>query len=333
MKFPFVSIILVSYNSKLYFNECFSSIREIEYPRYRYEVILVDNNSRDGSSEYVKEAFKWVRLLQLDKNYGVDAALNKGVEISKGKYVVFLNLDTVVEKKWLIELVKVMETDKKIAACGSKALYYDNRGIINTIGGFWSVFGFSGSLGEGKNKNEFTDLKEVFFPSGCSMIVRRDAFLSVGGFDEDYFMYVEEPDITWKLWNLGYKTLFVPSSVMYHKVSVSMKKTGGGFKPLMYYHTTKNRLATIIKNARLIDIFWMLPLSMGAHFFEAFLFLFKLRLDNFVAVIRGILWVFINLPMLVRKRALSVHNDEANKKMIGILESIYIFINKFRKHF
>ena len=333
MVLPLVSIILVGYNSKSHFDSCFSSLRKINYPRNRYEVILLDNDSQDGSVDYVKKKFRWVKAFSLDKNYGVATAVNKGAKIAKGKYITILNPDTEVEKDWLIELVNVMERNGKIGACGSKLLYYDDRDKINTIGGFWSVLGFSGSLGEGESREKYTDVKEIFFPSGASLMARKDLFISVGCYDNDYFMYVEEPDLAWRLWNLDYRVVYVPTSILYHKVSASVKRGRGGFKAMVYYHTTKNRLATIIKNAMFLDVVWMLPLSILAHIFESFIFLLRGRLDAFFAILKGIFWAFFNFFKLLEKRSKIVHNKNVNRLMTGPIDSIKIFVGKFKKHF
>ncbi|MBI2084153.1 MAG: glycosyltransferase family 2 protein [Candidatus Aenigmarchaeota archaeon] len=333
MQLPSVSIIIVGYNSKPHFDSCFSSISRIGYSKTKYEVILADNNSKDGSVEYVKEKFKWVRILPLKENYGVAIAVNRAAKIAKGKYIVILNPDTEVEKKWLVELVKVMESDRTIGACGSKLLYYDERDKINTIGGFWSVLGFSGSLGEGDNKIKHTKMKEVFFPTGSSLMVRKDLFLSVGGYDDDYFMYVEEPDLSWRLWNMGYRIVSVPSSIAYHKVGASVKRGDGGFRSMVYYHTTKNRLATIVKNATFLNVAWMLPTSILAHIFQSLVFLARGRLDASWAVLKGILWIAPNFGKLVEKRSRLVHNGNTSKLMIGVADSIKIFFWKFKKHF
>lgn len=330
MKFPFISIVIVTYNSKHHLEECLTSLKKTDYPSKKYEVIIVDNNSKDGTDEYVKKVFPWVRFVKLNKNYGVDFANNIGAKKSRGKYVVFLNPDTVVEKDWLKELTKEIESNDRIASVGPKVIYYQ-KDIINTIGSCWTILGFSFAVGEGEPKEKFSKKRFIFAPAGCCMMVRKDLFLSLGGFDEDYFMYIEEPDLTWKFWNLGYKVLFVPSSIIYHKGG-STVKIKSGFKPMIYYHGTKNTLTTILKNARSCDLVWMVPLHIIFHSIVALLFLFKGKLKNALFILKGIIWPFQNLEKILKKRRNSIHNNRANKMMLGFKDSVKILIQRSHKY-
>ena len=138
---PFISIIVVNYNGKHFLGECFASLENLEYPKDKFEVILVDNASTDGSVQYVRENFSRVNILQLDKNYGFCKPNNDGVKLANGEYVVFLNNDTVVTKEWLFELVKGALSEEQLASCASKMLYYDRRNAINTAGGKLTIIG------------------------------------------------------------------------------------------------------------------------------------------------------------------------------------------------
>src|SRR3989344_4532530 len=119
------SIIIVNYNGKHFLKECLSSVFEIDFPKNQYEVILVDNDSRDNSVEYVSVNFPAVKIIQSNVNLGFAGGCNLGVKNALGKFVVLLNTDTKVDKNWLTYLVKRIKSDKKIAAVNSKAyLYY-----------------------------------------------------------------------------------------------------------------------------------------------------------------------------------------------------------------
>src|SRR3990170_8146316 len=121
---PLCSIVALNYNGKEHLEECFNSIREMNYPKSRYELIMVDNGSKDNSVNFARKKFPWVKILKLDKNYGFAEGNNRGMEVARGKYVIILNNDTKVDKNFLLELVKVAENNKKIAACGAKILDY-----------------------------------------------------------------------------------------------------------------------------------------------------------------------------------------------------------------
>ena len=149
----------------------------MDYPRDRFEVILVDNASTDGSVEYTRERFPWIKILQLDKNYGFCKLNNEGVKIAGGEYVVLLNNDTVVTKEWLLELVKGVLADDKVICCASKMLYYDRKNLINTAGGKITIIGGGFYKGYGdKDGSEYSNLEYTGFGCGAGVLVKKDFF-------------------------------------------------------------------------------------------------------------------------------------------------------------
>ena len=130
LDFPMVSVIVVNYNGREFLGDCFRSLSNLDY--LSYEVIMIDNASTDGSVEYVKELFPWVRVIGLNENKGFAEGSNFGVTHAKGDLVAFLNNDVEVDGRWLLELVKVVLSDEKIASCGSKLLFYERRDVIES---------------------------------------------------------------------------------------------------------------------------------------------------------------------------------------------------------
>ena len=285
--FPFVSIIIVNWNGKEFLNDCLTSIKKLEYPKKKYEVIIVDNGSTDGSVELVRRKFKWAKTVSLRKNYGFAKANNIGVKFAKGKYIVFLNNDTVVTRSWLKNLVRAIEKNENVAACTSKIIYFDRKDLINSVGGFWSIFGLSTSLGEFEKSNKFNRPFPVFYPSGCSMIIKKDVFVRVGGFDEDYFCLVEDADLGWRLLNCGYKIMYEPTSIVFHRVSATYKKMKG-YNTWTFYFYTRNALITIFKNARKKDLLWMIPLFLLTLSLECIIFSLLGKINTSKAVLDGL---------------------------------------------
>jgi O-antigen biosynthesis protein len=139
---PTVSIIVLNYNGKKYLDNCFDSLARISYPKSRFEVILVDNASSDGSVAYVRKKYPWVNVTNLNKNYGFTGGNNAGVNIAKGEYVVFLNNDVMVDKNWLTELIKVVLTNSN-AILTSKSFFIDKPEIIDHVGSKATIIGRS----------------------------------------------------------------------------------------------------------------------------------------------------------------------------------------------
>lgn len=330
---PMVSIILVNYNGESFVADCLNSLKEIAYPTELYEVILVDNASKDGSVKLVRENFPWVKLIPLDRNTGFSEGNNEGVKEARGTYIVFLNTDTTVEKNWLSELVKKIQSDDRIGACSSQVLYNDHREIINTVGGFWSIFGIPGSMGEGMLKDTFKNETLTFSPTGCSMIVRSDLYKELGGFDNDYFLYCEDADLGWRMWNRNFKVVLAPSSVVYHRVTASLKGLGKKtFSEWYYFYSARNRFTTIMKNARSIDLLWMIPLYFVSHLVLAMLFGLKRKTIAMKATLKGMIYPIRDLGW-IKKRELYKKTGYANIRMIGLFDTLKTFLTKKEKHF
>jgi GT2 family glycosyltransferase len=240
--FPFCSVIILNYNGKKYLESCFNSLKEVNYPKNKFEIIMVDNGSIDGSTNYVKQNFPWVKTLQLDKNYGFSEGNNRGLELAKGEYIVFLNNDTEVEKNWLMELVKVANSDKSIAICGSKIINFPDQKHKTIAGeGYLTIFGVPKFLKDSRKT------KNCFYVSGCSLLIKRSVLRELNYcFDSKYFAYFEDADICWRARLIGYKVAYVPTSVVNHKKAMTAALIGS---ILDFYHY-RNKIWTFKKNLR-----------------------------------------------------------------------------------
>lgn len=248
-KLPFCSILVLNYNGKKYLGDCFTSLSRINYPKSRREVIMIDNASTDDSIEYVKERFPWVKIMKLDKNYGFGGGYNKGIDIAKGEYLIILNNDTSVEDDWLIELVKVANSDIKIGVCGSKIA---DKKVGDVGDGYISVLGIP------KQKNSPV-VKECFWISDCSMLIKREVVDKMGEvYDPDYFLYFEEIDVGWRARLLGYKVVVVPQSVVNHLGSATASRMGS----IMDFYHYRNKIWTFRRNSRFpLTQLFMVPIS------------------------------------------------------------------------
>lgn len=252
---PFISIVVLNYNGLQFCKDCFDSIRELTYPYY--EVIMIDNLSTDDSVTYVRTHFPEVRIIELDQNNGFAKGNNIGVHAARGKYLFFLNQDTVLEKDCLHELVQAIESDPNIGICGAKMMFWNEKQVINSTGLIINKICFCWDRGSFEcDLGQYDEDTEVVSVSGGAMLIRKDLFDKLGGFDAEYFMYYEDLDLGLRTWLTGYRVIFVPKAVIYHKMQYSYQK---------YYHFEyldhRNRLRTMLKNVSLKNLVWMLPLS------------------------------------------------------------------------
>ena len=235
MSSPKVSIIIVNYNGKELLQKCLDSLLKVNYDNF--EIILVDNNSTDGSVEFITKNYPSLIIIKLDSNKGFAEPNNVAAKISKGKYLLFLNNDTVVTPNFIFEMVKVMETDKKIAICQSLLLKPD--GSVDSSGDFIDHLGVVYN-----SKTEIDEIREVSSARGASMLVRSDIFEKLDGFDQKFFVTFEDVDLCWRSWILGYRVLIIPTSIVYHEGGITIKK----IKSEIAFHGFKNQLAMKITN-------------------------------------------------------------------------------------
>ena len=235
MSAPKVSIIIVNYNGKELLQKCLDSLLKVNYNNF--EIILVDNNSTDGTVELVTKNYPSLIIIKLDSNKGFAEPNNVAAKISKGKYLLFLNNDTVVTPNFISEMVKVMETDKKIAVCQSLLLKPD--GSVDSSGDFIDHLGVVYN-----SKTKIDEIREVSSARGASMLVRSDIFEKLDGFDQKFFVTFEDVDLCWRSWILGYRVLIIPTSIVYHEGGITIKK----IKSEIAFHGFKNQLAMKITN-------------------------------------------------------------------------------------
>lgn len=250
---PPVTVIIVCWNSSKFLKECLDSVLHQSY--HNYHIVVVDNNSSDDSVTLIEREYPMVTVIKNSDNYGYAKGNNIGIRHATGKYIVILNPDTVVEKKWLQELVKTAERDTRIGICASKVLLYHHRSILNSVGLYKGRDGKTRHLGDGEIDNgQYDMLMEIFAAPGVSMLLRKEMLEEVGLFDEAYFMYDEDLDLSWRAKLAGWKCVYVPHSRVYHIRNATVK-----MKPEIYlflrYCEQRNRIWTLLKNFSLASLF------------------------------------------------------------------------------
>ena len=232
---PMVSIIIVNFNGKHYLESCLSSLTKIDYDNL--EIIVVDNNSTDGTIEFLVQNYPSVITLKLDQNYGFAKPNNMAAKIAKGDLLLFLNNDTEVTPTFVSELVDVLLNDEQIAICQS--LLLKPNGEMDSSGDFIDKIGIVYN-----SKEKINEIREISSARGASMIIRKKIFEELHGFDEKFFVSFEDVDLGWRSWIRGYKVVINPKSVVYHYGG----KTHDSIKNEIAFHGLKNQLAMKITN-------------------------------------------------------------------------------------
>ena len=222
---PVVSIIIPVHNNFRYTYNCIFSILLTE-PIIPYEIII----GNDMSIDKTKIIEKYIRNIIVHNNndnykYNFLMNCNKAAKLSKGKYILFLNNDTKVQKEWLTALIKLIESDEKIGMVGSKLIY--PNGILQEAGGIVWNNGECSNFGKGDNLDmpEYNYIKEVDYISGASILIRKSIWEKIGGFDKRYIpAYYEDTDLAFELRKHGYKVMYQPKSVVVHYEGISNGK-------------------------------------------------------------------------------------------------------------
>lgn len=224
-----LSVIIVNYNSGELIGPCIVSVKEA-MNRIRGEIIVVDNNSTDGSKESLPQKFTDLRFILNKENLGFAKACNQGFTISSGKYVLFLNPDTTVPENALLSCVSFFETHEEAGAVGvrmisskGKFLKESKRGFPSPSASFYKLFGFAAIFPNSKTFAKYyqghlpeTAISSVEVLSGAFMMIRADALKKVNGFDEDFFMYGEDIDLSFRIQKAGYKNYYLGNTVITH---------------------------------------------------------------------------------------------------------------------
>jgi GT2 family glycosyltransferase len=226
-----VSVVVVSWNGRRFLNDCLASLSLQTYPSC--EVILVDNGSTDSSVSFAREKFPDVEIIELKENRGFTGGNLAGFKAARGEFVALVNNDTRAEEKWLETLVKPMFEDPAIGICASKIIFAGDKKINSTGDGITTAaVGFNRGLGE--DPEAFNTPGSIFGACAAAVLYRRRMLDEVGFLDDDFFLYDEDTDLSFRAQLAGWKCVYVPDAVVHH---VSNATAGRLSDTHVYYHT------------------------------------------------------------------------------------------------
>lgn len=340
---PLVSIIIVNYNGYQFLKNCLSSIFKNSYSNY--EIIIVDNGSTDKSISKIKKDFPHpskLSFIELKKNIGPSAARNEAFKIAKGEFIGFLDNDTEVDKNWIKNAIKLFIKNPKIGIIQSKLLLLDHPNRIDYVGEVIGNLGFLKSIGTyGEiDKNQYSKNHLILAAKSAGMFIRSTAFIKSGQFDPDYFIFMEETDLGWRVWMAGFKNIFCPESIVYHKFSSSRRIMDKDFNNyLLRFHGCKNYIQTLIKNFSTKNLIKIVPIHIFLWFSLATFLAITVDFKSAKNIYRGIFWVFRNLKKILAKRKIiqseRTLTDEKlfkNYKLMIKTSLFFYFKNFFESH-
>lgn len=240
---PLITCVIINYNTRHLLKTCIDSLYAQTYKNL--EIIFIDNQSHDGSCEYIMQTYHGVIAVCNSDNLGYSEGANQGIRLAKGEYIMLLNPDIIFENDYFEKCIAKMEEDKKIAAICGKIRKYDfakmeKTRFIDTVGLFCYRNRRVIDNGQGLEDNgQFEEAKQVFGISGACPIYRKAALedVKINGeyLDKDFFMYKEDVDISWRFLLFGWKSFYLPSAVANHG------RGTGVLKRFTHWEVYKNR--------------------------------------------------------------------------------------------
>lgn len=242
-----VSVVTPNYNGKGFLYAYFESL--IKNSNEIGEVIIVDNGSSDGSQEFIRNYREKVDfpivLIENSQNLGFAEAVNQGISKARHDYVFSLNNDTVVEKSAILELLNLLNTDERIFSASSKMVQFNNPELIDDAGDDYTLLAYTKKRGNNQNLNKFIEVSEVFSSCAGAALYRKDLLEELGGFDSEFFAYMEDVDLGYRARINGYKNLFCPNAVVYH---IGSATTGSQYNEFKVRLAARNNVWVVYKN-------------------------------------------------------------------------------------
>jgi hypothetical protein len=310
--YPSVDIIIPYYKRLDMLERCLDSLEKTEYPSMN--IVVVDNGGKQAGLVFFVKRYRNARLVRLPENMGYAGGCNAGLKNSAADYVVFMNDDTVHDPLWLQQLVRVAVEDKSIGALQPKILslkankskrqqVFDYAGAA---GGMIDRLGYPYCLGRTFSRLEvdmgqYDTEQDIFWASGVAMFVKRTIAEELGGFDVEFFMQMEEIDLSWRMKLAGYHVRSVPSSVVLHEGSASLPS--GSAEKIYFNH--RNNITMLLKNRSIAGLLWIVPLRLLLEVAVAFFYVTKTPngLKKSGAVFRAMSYNIMRISDTLKKRS------------------------------
>lgn len=299
-----VTTIIVNYNGQGCIENCLQSVLRSDYTHI--EVIVVDNGSTDSSLDLIGKYShdSRLRLITNRRNLGFSQANNQGARQARGHNLFFLNNDTEIKQDTILELVRVVERNGSIGATQSKILMMSDKSRLDSAGDTISKIGWPRSVGKFEvDQGQFDSTSEIFGGRGAALMVPKNIFDAVGGFDPDYFMYYEDADLSWRIRLRGYLIALAPKSIVYHAGWPTAKSKTARRKILDNLYSGKNYSATLIKNLEFHNLIVYGGLHLIVHLGTIAYYLLKGRGYEALGLLLALALTVRELPRSLGKRS------------------------------
>jgi len=293
---PKVTVVIVNWNGERFLERCLAAL--MAQTVKPHEILLVDNASSDASVGIVRR-FPFVRLMALNQNTGFARGNNLAIkEVTvESKWVALINPDAFPEPDWLERLINAANNNPEYSFFASRQLIDGDHNLLDGEGDAYHISGLVWRVGHGQPKvGASHELREIFSPCAAAAMYRLDALKSVGGFDEDFFCYVEDVDLGFHLRLMGHRCLLVPDAVAHH---IGSATTGGQQSDFSVYHGHRNLVWAYVKNMP-GWLFWAcLPLHIAMNLAAVLVFMWR---GKGLVILKAKRDALLGLPKMWHKR-------------------------------
>jgi GT2 family glycosyltransferase len=321
-----ISVIILNYNGRQWLDGCLRSLSQDVSSAT--EIILVDNASTDGSVDFVRSAFPDVQVLALGTNAGFATGNNEGARIARGRLLAFLNNDTRVHAGWLRALTSPFDAPD-VGLATSRLVVMNDADVIDSAGDGYVFAGGAFKRHHGGSADDpiARTRSDVFGACAAACMVRRDLFLDVGGFDDEFFIYYEDVDLSYRVRLAGYRCVYVPEACVEHAGSALM----GAQSDRSVFYGQRNLEWVYLKNTP----GWLLVRSLPAHIvYDAAAAAYFLSRGRFGPFLRGKLAALAGLGRVLRKRRHIQRTRKATvAQLVAAMERGFIAVKRREKAF
>lgn len=300
-----ITVVIPHYNGTEILADCLTALYDNSFQDF--ETLLIDNGSTDGSQEMVRKQYPRVRIIQNEQNLGYAGACNQGIALAESQYVLLLNNDTVMPANFLQVMHETIDCDKYIAAVQPKILSIQDRRFFDYSGGGggeMDIFGYPFARGRifetvEKDKGQYDTLeKDIFWTSGCALLLRKSVAELVGTLDEDFFAHQEEIDWNWRVQLAGYRNVISDRTYILHYSGYTLR----GDNQYKMYLNHRNNLIMMLKNYSFLWLAVLFPLRILMEMASVMADVILWDGKRAKAVLNALHYIFAHPLTIVKKR-------------------------------
>lgn len=297
---PLVSVLILTYNRTDLLKNCLDSTLKSDYPNL--EFIVTDNGSVEDIAGFVKTNYPHykIKVVRLKENRGLTGGFNYGFNFCRGKYIMILSNDTRIQKQAISCMVDMVENDSSIGIVSPKIIQMRNPKLLHHVGSFMTYTGFLYHYGilQNKDNNQYQKNYYTFSCNGAGFLIRKKAAEFCGLFEEDFFFFYDESDLSHRIWLSGYTVVYCSKANLWHLWSGTMQ----GANPEIWYHNHRNHISSFIRSLSipyLLLILFNFNLMLMLWFFINIL---KLKFNIAITLPRAYFWHLVHLRQTLKKR-------------------------------